>query len=110
MGIELINGWADTIEEAYGLSIKDLEMLDKILHEAISSGYVINIREHVIPLLNSLDYDTLKYIAEIIETSEHINIRSIIDIIEFICNVDNETGEKYLSIIFNYMYYKNDIL
>ena len=48
MGIELINGWADTIEGAYGLSMKDLEMLDKILHESISSGYVTNIREHVI--------------------------------------------------------------
>lgn len=109
MKIKLINKEAKTIKDAYGLSKKDLVKLDEILHDVYLED-ITNIREHIIPLMNRIDFVTKNYIAEIIGDLEDIEIRRPVDLIETICNMDKDLSEKYISIIFRIKEFKNEIL
>ena len=105
MKIELVDRNAKLLKDAYGLSEDEMLELEKKLSN-IDFTDLTNNREHVIPFLAQIDFDTICCASDIIGALEEIEIDSTVDLIEAICNVDEKLGKKYLSIILRILDYK----
>lgn len=109
MKIELVDRNAETLEEAYGLSEKEMEELVNKLHN-IDLKKFINKREYVIPFIIHIDPKVEHCVADIIGTLEEKEIENTVDLIETICNVDKKLGAKYLLLFFKINNYKDYLL
>ena len=105
MKIELVNRNARTLEEAYGLSEKEMEeLVENVVSLELKD--ITNKREHLIPFIYLLDFRTLECAAYIISLLENVEIKNSVDLIETIYYVDEELGKKFIKIINRIVGYK----
>ena len=109
MEIKLANKYAETIKDAYKLT--SVEMLTlKIRFLNVDNSNINNTYEHVIPILDTIDYNTVLSAIYIIRTLEEVDIRSVVDLVEFICSIEKTRGVKYLKMILLLLDYRDSLM
>ena len=109
MKIKLVNKNAKTIKDAYELT--DAKLLGlKIKCLNIDNSNLTNTYEHVIPILSILDSNTMLSTIYIIRLLEDVDIRSVVDLVEFICGLEKTRGVKYLKMILLLLDYRDSLM